>query len=228
VRILDAYRPSFACPPAYHALHHVHPDAYFSAYTKLVDLLVGGGASLPGRRFAIAGAGSRLADALRAELERGGASEIREIDAPGEAARGDLDILILCDPEVSEVPFVEAFVAATRTRQLPPEVWVVHERPDDATARHYLRDVRVSYRTLVVPAAAGLDAASARRTARTLLSGVRRGLHFVPGRLDVATGRAMIRFWRTRPERPAGAPVVRRRAALAAGGSALGAAHETP
>src|SRR5262249_35464074 len=34
VEILDAYRPSLVCPPPYHALHHVFPGAYFSAYTR--------------------------------------------------------------------------------------------------------------------------------------------------------------------------------------------------
>ena len=33
--ILDAYQPSFLAFPAYHALHHVYPDAHFSAYSKL-------------------------------------------------------------------------------------------------------------------------------------------------------------------------------------------------
>ena len=49
VEILDAYRPGLLTPPAYHALHHVHPDAYYSAYTKAVDWLLGSAAQLRGR-----------------------------------------------------------------------------------------------------------------------------------------------------------------------------------
>lgn len=53
---LDAYRPGFTTPPAYHALHHVYPDAHFSAYTKAIDWLVGGGTQIADRRFALTGA----------------------------------------------------------------------------------------------------------------------------------------------------------------------------
>jgi hypothetical protein len=217
VEILDAYRPSVVCPPAYHALHHVYPDAYFSAYTKLVDWLVGGGAWLAGRRYALAGGDRALGCALREALEREGAGEIVEIASPAEAARRDLDVLLLCDPGKSDVPFAEAFVAATRDRQLPPEVWSVLERPDDATARHYLRDVRVSYRAIVAPGHASLDAASARRAARSALFWLRRGMHWIPTRIGAGTWRDYRRFRRARPERPAGLPLVRSRAELAAG-----------
>ncbi|MBW2534321.1 MAG: sterol desaturase family protein, partial [Deltaproteobacteria bacterium] len=71
VRLLDAYAPGPHTPPAYHALHHAYPDAYFSAYTKLVDALVGGGAALAGRRFALLGEDA-FADALAAELSSWG------------------------------------------------------------------------------------------------------------------------------------------------------------
>lgn len=215
VDFLDAYAPSFVCPPPYHALHHVHPDAYFSAYTKLVDWLVGGGAWLSGKRYALAGGDGALGRALRRELERAGAAEIAAIEAAGEAARADLDVLVLCEPRADEVDFVEAFAGATRLRQLPPEVWAVHERADDATARHYFRDVRVSYRTLLAPGAAALDDAAARRAARTVLFLVRRSLHFVPTRLGPAAWRGYRSFRATRPQRPAAAPSARSRAELA-------------
>lgn len=210
VEILDAYRPSLFCPPAYHALHHVYPDAYFSAYTKLVDWAVGGGAQLSGRRYALAGAATPLGRALRVELERAGAGRVEAVTAPEDAARADLDVLVLCDPALPEPAWVEAFVAATRDRLLPPEVWAVHTRPDDATARHYTRDVRVSHRTLFVPDAAALDAAGARRAVRRLVSWVRRGAHFVPSR-RLPPLRAFRRFRATRPVRPAAAERVRTR-----------------
>jgi hypothetical protein len=217
IEILDAYRPSWVCPPAYHALHHVYPDAHFSAYTKLVDFLVGSAAWLPGRHYALTGADTPLGRALASELERVGAAEVRASSQPAEAARADLDVLVLCAPGPAEVDFVEALIAATRGRQLPPEVWAVHERADDATARHYVRDVRVSYRTLVVPGAADLGARAARRAARRILFLVRRGLHFVPGSCGAGALVQLLRFQRTRPLRPPGAGAGRSRAALAAG-----------
>jgi hypothetical protein len=94
-------------------------------------------------------------------------------------------------------------------------VWAVHERADDPTARHYFRDVRVSYRTLLAPGAAAFDDATARRAARTALFLVRRRLHFVPTRLDPAAWAAYRRFRATRPQRPAAAPRARSRAELA-------------
>ncbi len=212
IEILDAYVPSALCPPAYHALHHVYPDAHFSAYTKLVDWVVGGGAQIAGRRYALVGAGTPFGAALRQELGRAGAARIDDVAIPSEAARSDLDVLVLCDANAPRVDFVEAFVAATRARQLPPEVWAVAAGAGDATSRHYVRDVRVSYRAIVAPADGILDA----RAARASLFWIRRGLHFVPTSRGLPAWRSVRRFRRTRPQRPEGVPRVRSRAALAA------------
>jgi hypothetical protein len=178
IRLLDAYAPGLHTPPAYHALHHAHPDAYFSAYTKGVDLLARSGAQLRGRRFAIRG-GDAFADALAAILRREGAGDVIH-PVEGEVAElADLDVLVLCDP-AEAVQEIEAFVHATRERLLPPEVWVAHPRGDDPTARHYHRDVRVSYRTLVVTPEQRRDPTTARHAARRLVGRIRRGAHFVP------------------------------------------------
>lgn len=209
IEILDAYRPSAICPPAYHALHHVYPNAYFSAYTKLVDWLVGGGAWLAERRYALVGAETELGRALGAALERAGAAGIA---GPEAAARRDLDVLVLCDPDEDTVSRVEAFVAATRGRQLPPEVWCVHRRADDPAARHYVRDVRVSYRAIIVPEPEALDAPAARRVVRRALFWLRRGMHWIPTRMGPGTWKAYRRFRGTRPQRPAGLPRFRTRA----------------
>ena len=132
IRLLDAHRPGPWTPPAYHALHHAFPDAYFSAYTKAVDFLVGGGAQLRGRRFWLSAPDTALSAALGRELARRGA-ELLPRPPEGKLLAG-LDVLVLCDPASSPVPALEAFVAATRRRRLPPEVWAVHRRGDDPTA----------------------------------------------------------------------------------------------
>ena len=150
IAVLDAYRPGFHTPPAYHALHHVYPDAYYSAYTKLVDWLVGGGAQLRGRRFALHPARSAFGDALREGLAREGVEEVEGLESLEAERLAGLDVLVLGDPASPHVPAVEAFARATRGRQLPPEVWAVHAGPDDPAARHYHRDVRVNYRTIVL------------------------------------------------------------------------------
>ncbi len=220
---LDAYAPSFLCPPAYHALHHVHPDAYFSAYTKLVDGVVGGAAWLEGRRYGLVDAETPLGRALGAELGRIVGADLVAVDGaalrdsrPCDPGSGrELDVLLLCAPRADEASLLEPFLAATRHRQLPPEVWAVHERADDPTARHYFRDVRVSYRTLLAPRARALDDAEARRAARTALFSLRHGLHVVPTRLGRDFLRERRRFLATRAVRPEGAPRVRSRAELA-------------
>ncbi len=223
IAMLDAYRPGFYTPPAYHALHHVYPDAYYSAYTKGVDWFVAGGVQLRGRRFALRGMSTPFARALCAELSRVGVEEMQDFAAMDAAELANLDVLILCDPEETVVPAVEAFARATRTRKLPPEIWAVHEEPKDVTARHYHRDVRVNYRTILLRDAAGLGSEEARSAARTALSAIRRGFNFVPTRWTVQALRDLGRFRRTTPVRPAAAVAVRRRADLvAADASATG------
>ncbi len=222
IETLDAYRPSFLCPPAYHALHHVYPDAYYAAYNKLVDWAVGGGAQLRGRRFAVQGARTPLGRALRACLLLEAGGEIPSLDdADGAAALargalGAVDVLVLCDPGRAEAGWVEAFIEATRDRQLPPEVWAVHEHPAEGLARHYYRDLRVVYRSLVSPGAAGLDPHAARRAARTALFLVRRGLHYVPTRIRPGALLDFRRFRRSAPVRPPGVLKVASRAELLA------------
>jgi hypothetical protein len=213
VEILDAYLPSFVRPPAYHALHHVYPDAYFSAYTKLVDQVIGSAAWLVGRRYALLAGDTSFGRELRAALVAEGAADVRAVDSPADAARADLDVLVLCDTEIDPVPYVEAFARSTITRRLPPEVWALHGRADDATARHYLRDVRISYRILFAPQSAALDARAARRA----LSLVRRGAHFVPLCGAAEAWRAWRRFRATPPRRPEAVPRVRSRLAAAIG-----------
>ncbi len=206
VEILDAYRPGFLTPPAYHALHHVHPDAYFSAYTKLVDMLVGSAFPFRERRFALRG-DSAFGRALRRELTREG------VHLEDAEALGDLDVLVLCDPDEPVVPRVEALAAATRQRKLPPEVWAVHTRANAATARHYFQDVRVGYRSILVPDPEAPDGAES--AARTALFFIRRGFHLVSTQWSPRMLGDFLRFRFTRPVRPELAPQAPHRADLA-------------
>jgi hypothetical protein len=203
---IDAHPPGWLTPPSYHALHHVHPDAHFSAYTKVVDWIVGGGAQIAGRRFAWRGPDSALGAALRAEVERAGG-----ISVGTEAAA---DVVVLLDADAPLAGAVEALIEETRGHQLPPEVWALRAAADDPVARHYRDDVRVSFRTLLVPPAE-LDAAAARRAVRRALFWIRRDAHFVA--LAEPLGLAALRRFRcTRPVAPAGAVLVRHRLEYAA------------
>jgi hypothetical protein len=216
IEVLDAYQPAWYCPPTYHALHHVWPDAHFSAYSKLVDWVVGGGLHLRGRSIALGGASTPLGRALRERLERESPGRVRVLERPSAPELAEVDLLVLCDPSADEAQWIEGLIRASRERQLPPEAWVVHERAEHGLARHYYRDVRVIYRTIVAPNAAALDARAAHRAARALLFLARRGLCFIPARPGLDALRAFRRFRATEPQRPAGTARVRHRAELRA------------
>jgi hypothetical protein len=220
VAVLDAYRPCFVALPAYHALHHVWPDAHYSAYTKLVDYLVAGGVQLRGRRIALAGGDSPFGAAMQAQLARAGVAALERLDVPAaeglEARLAGTDVLVLCRPDLPRVALVEAFVRATRRRQLPPEVWAVQTDAADALGRHYYQDPRVIYRAIVAAPAALADVAGAGRAAAVAMSRVRRGFTFVPTAHAPAALRDFLAFRRTRPHAPDGVPARPRRAALAA------------
>ncbi len=196
-------------PPTYHALHHAWPDAYFSSYTKLVDWVVGGGAQIAGRRFAWCGPSSPFADALRAEAKRLGGESVPSHDLAA------VDVLVLVDSDAPLEAPVEAFIEATRERRLPPEVWALRARGQDPMARHYLTDVRVCLRTVVVGDPVP-DAASARRAARRAVFWLRRDAHYVAagGRPGLAERR---RFRRLPPARPQGIARVRHRLEIVGG-----------
>jgi len=214
IELLDAYRPGFMTPPAYHALHHVHPDAYFSAYTKLVDVLVRGAALLRGRRIVLHRATGPFGQALDEALRAHGVRDIERVESIDAVALPAADVLVLCDPRTDEVPILEAFIDATRTRKLPPEAWVVHPRSDDATARHYLDDVRIHYRTLLVPEPDALSAGQAATAARRVLGRILRGFHYVSTEPLRSEFRGRRRFRATPPARPERARPVRHRSEL--------------
>lgn len=192
---IDAHRPGWTTPPAYHALHHAWPDAYYSAYTKVVDWVVGSGAQIAERGFALVGSDSALATGLRTELERLGGETVAD------AHRAD--VVVLLDPAAALDAAVESLIDATRDRQLPPEVWAVRVRADDPLARHYRDDVRVCFRTLLAPVEP-LDAEAAAHAARRALFWIRRDAHFVSLRSAGALA-AWRRFRGTRAVAPEGA-----------------------
>jgi hypothetical protein len=214
IAMLDAYRPGFMTPPPYHALHHVHPDAYYSAYTKLVDVLAGSAAALRGRRFVVVRGVGPLAGALAQRLERVGVEDVALVDSVGDAALRSTDVLVLCEAPDDEEAVLESLIEATRTRKLPPEAWVVHARADEPLARHYLDDVRIHYRTLVVPALEALSQAEASAVARRIVSRIQRGCHYVSTASPLGSFGGRRRFRATRPEQPATGLLVRHRSEL--------------
>lgn len=209
---LDAHRPHWMPFPAYHALHHVHPDAYYSAYTKLVDWMVGAGLPLPELRCVVRGPDGAFARAFADALLSAG---VASLDTGPDARAEGADVLVLLDPDEDVIGRVEALASATRRERLPPEVWALREAADDAVSRHYQCDVRVHYRVLSVPDARSLGPEAARTAAERTLFWLRRGMHFVPSEGGFEAFRAWRRFRSSEPQRPGAAAPARHRAELA-------------
>ena len=211
IDLLDAYRPGFVPLPAYHALHHAYPDAYYSSYTKLIDGLVGGCAPLRGRRFRLQASESAFRAALEGELRARGAELIES------GGRAELEVLVVFGREADLVPEVEAFIAATRLRRLPPEVWACVPEAG-GIARSYHADVRVGFRTIELDARAQTSADAALRASRRAISRARRGFHYVHSGTPAEMLRGWWRFRALEPEPPAPAARLRHRVEVRAGG----------
>jgi len=137
IEVLRAYRPMYFCAPAYHALHHVHPDAYFSSWIKTLDHLLGTGLSLEGRRVTISGADGPFGAEFARLVSASGVKEVRPLDEPArrDAQLRETDVLVLCGtprgdgaPEADGEPMVELverFAQASAGRRFPVEVWAL-------------------------------------------------------------------------------------------------------
>jgi len=143
--VLPAYRPSWFCLPPYHALHHLHPDAYMSSWIKLFDHVAGTGLSLAGRHVALTGASHGFGAQLARRLEESGVDDIdrfeygRDFDEHDvsnlDAPLRDADILVLCHGigddgapapcADARVKLIELFREVTRQRRFPVEVWAL-------------------------------------------------------------------------------------------------------
>lgn len=205
VEALRAHRPHFFCLPEYHAWHHAHPEAHFSSWIKLLDVLLATGVSLAGRRIVLTGAETAFGAALLAALaERGWRPEECHPDAPPpalEARLAAVDVLVLAHAPADFERWVEAFCAATAGRKLPPEVWVLDPGPGRrGRAWRYLRDPRVIYRHLAL-----VESTPPGRAARTVLDFALRGFHFVPALRSPAAVGALRELRRASVAAPAGA-----------------------
>ena len=205
IALLRAYRPLYFCVPAYHALHHVWPEAYFSSWVKTLDHVLGSGVWLAGRRVAMVGSGSEFGAALRGLVEVRGVRGIEEIGASeaGATTTGqeldarlqEFDVLVVADVGAAggtedAAALVERFREATRGRKVPAEVWAVAleaERDFAAYGRRYFFDPRLIYRHVVVPA----PSADPQRVARRALFWILRGFNYVPAK---ASPRALLSF----------------------------------
>lgn len=129
---------------SYHAMHHVHPNNFFSSFANLFDLVMGTGAQISGRRFLITGAGGAFGGALRTRIEQlGGLVETAKHGTDFTVGNYDgmrdklarADVLVLSHGAKSEgcwdanyetfVDLCDMFVAMGKQRLTPPEIWAV-------------------------------------------------------------------------------------------------------
>ncbi|RYE07064.1 MAG: hypothetical protein EOP22_19290 [Hyphomicrobiales bacterium] len=127
---------------SYHAMHHIHPQNFFSSFTNGFDLIFGTGTQISGRRFLITGASGAFGGAIKARIERlGGIVETARhgVDfAAGdyERTREKLeraDVLILSHGAKGEaawdanyttfVGLADLFIEIGKGRLTPPEIW---------------------------------------------------------------------------------------------------------
>lgn len=217
--VVEVAEPAVYCPVAYHALHHAFPDAFFSSYVKVVDVVLGTAIDLRSLRIGLVGSSSPFGRSMGRRLRRAGVRDLVELRAPDD--RVDIDVLVLCEPPADLAAQVESFLGANGGRQLPPEVWAVLESPSDAIARYYYRDRRCLFRPIVLPPDSMGDAPCVDRAARSALRWIVRGAH-LPRTKGLYPS---LRAWKGVPARiPEGAtPIPSRSEAL--GGAPMHAAQ---
>ncbi|WP_375450403.1 hypothetical protein [uncultured Devosia sp.] len=128
----------------YHAMHHVYPQAFFSSFANVFDLLFGTGNQISGRRFLVTGAGGAFGSAMVEQLIKAGgvvetAKSGRDFSAGNYAAMREklarADVLVLAHGAKSEdtwnanvvtfTDLIDLFTALGATRLAPPEVWAL-------------------------------------------------------------------------------------------------------
>lgn len=205
--VVEVARPSLFCPVAYHAQHHAFPDAFFSSYVKLVDVVLGTAIDLRSLRVGLLESGSPFGRAFEECLRAAGTREVVALEAPD--ARDDVDVLVLCDPARDLAAQVERYVDGNGKRQLPAEVWAVIASPSDAVARYYYRDRRLLFRPIVLPDAQVGDDDAAAHAARSAFFWIVRGAHLPRTRGLYPS----LRAWKSiRPEQPSGVQPIQSRA----------------
>jgi hypothetical protein len=129
---------------AYHAMHHITPDNFYSSYLNVFDLLFGRSCTIRHRRFVITGASGAFGSAMKARIETlGGSVEVARhgVDfAPGDVERmrpklQRADVLILAHgakgPDAWDANYTtftqlaDLFISIGKSRLVPPEIWAV-------------------------------------------------------------------------------------------------------
>jgi len=196
--------------PAYHALHHVNPMAFYSSFLNVFDMIVGTAWSIRGKRIAVTGASGAFGSEIADRLEKAGATVARIGRGLDGADLTETDVLVLAHGSKGDAE--ECWLANFRTpidlgnrlietakgRLVPPEIWGVGSEAElygigdyamskrefaNYAATYWRRSREVTYRHIVPSAfrsAMGWGPMSAGFAAAWALFLIRRGFAYVP------------------------------------------------
>lgn len=142
--LLPSYRGGFFVSAAYHALHHIYPNNFYSGYVKVLDYLLGTAMQIRGKHIMLTGASGALGSNMKILLEKEGAivtpvkfgvdyhydnyDKLKSILA-------ETDILFLCHGSKYEnaqqancdsfIQMIEIFKTARKRDLIPLEIWGV-------------------------------------------------------------------------------------------------------
>lgn len=140
--VLPAEKGGIFVDADYHALHHVHPNKFFSSYIKLLDYILGTAHYLKGKNIVMTGASGALGSHMKKLLEKEDAhvtclkygvdytyDDYERLKKPLESA----DILLLCHGSKFEnaqqancdsfVRIIELYKSVRKRALVPVEVW---------------------------------------------------------------------------------------------------------
>lgn len=127
---------------SYHALHHMHPNKYFSSYIKILDYILGTSHYFKGKHITMTGANGALGSQLKVLLEKAGAKvtgvkygkdytydNYEKLKTPLTST----DILVLCHGSKYEnaqqancdsyVRIIELYKSVRKREMVPLEIW---------------------------------------------------------------------------------------------------------
>jgi len=192
---------------AYHAMHHITPENYYSSYFNLFDLLFGRSTTIRHRRFLITGASGAFGSAIKARIEAlGGTVETAkhgEDFAPGDVERmrpklEKADVLVLAHGAKGSEAELHGDMGQPDLKE-----YAASKRAFARRALEYYRSADVLYRHIVPSAftsAMGPGPMSAGTAAGVALFFIRRGFKYVPVTLTTLAVWNYFRFVRQGPQ----------------------------
>ena len=128
IDVLTAYPRRWLGTARYHALHHLYPHSYFSAYVLVFDRLLGTACDLEARRFGVVGGQSDFGREVALAIGRSSVHPVVDLDsAPSLDALKRIDVLMLLDTAegpLSQSRWLDGCRTLSQERTRPLDVWL--------------------------------------------------------------------------------------------------------